>query len=948
MLHVEMIRQVQSVVLLLSALILAPAGCFAQDVSYGYGETSEAIMEDETMQIRGIRNRINKDFVIGGVLGVHRRAGIGCGVARSDQSVESMLFAIDSVNADESLLPNITLGFDIRDTCYSENIALDETIDVIISGNQLNVAGCQSTNMGSTNASISPTVGIVGTSVSRVSIPVASLGRLFQVPQVSFAATTPILSNRETYSYFYRTVPPDNLQAQAMIDIVLYFNWTQISIIYTGDSYGQPGARALRMLAEANNICIDLDREIGVDFNASDYTNLANMLFDSNAEVVLLFALKQNVQPLLQAVANASSRHSFNWIASDAWARSLALAHMFNETVAGYFGVTPLALHVPSFDDYLSRLTIQTNRRNHWFDEIFAAFASCNSSNCDQNINITSLPNYAQDNFVSPMVDAVYVFANALHDYLEENCNFTSGWTWVNQSCPGQKQELSGSTMLQYLRRVDFISPLTGNRITFDRLGSAAGNYEIINYQALISNGVTQYGYQRVGTWSNSRINSSEPLEFFNNVTLQFGLDNSTSIVYQPPVTQCGSCVQGEYLRQVDSCCGICEPCLGRNYSDNSTAPSCKTCSMSSYMWGNNPTEGSSYCVPIPETFLRFNHAWSIILILLAILGLLSVIAATVIFAIYWNTPVIKSSGREQMVILLIGITLSFIMAFIFVSPPVLGVCVVRSIGFWLALPLMFGALLVKIVRVARIFFNKSGLTHLKFTEFYYQILFTFLIVLGQIIVLAASIAYQVPSVQRDVRLNSEDNNRLPEVVVTCANDPLPFAIISILYESAILAAATILGVLSFTYPANFNEAKYVSFCTFAVVVIWVAFIVTYFATQTVREYQNAIISLGLVMTAFAVLVTTFGRKVLIVVFWPEKNVVTLNTQTPRSPRDYSFGVDDLNTTTLSLNNLESNSRGNKNAKVAKQGKEFLLGDGTCYAPIPACSYITDLRLNVV
>ena len=494
---VEMIHQVQSVVLLLCALILAPAGCFAQDVSYGYGETSEAITEDETMQIRGIRNRINKDFVIGGVLGVHRRAGIGCGVARSDQSVESMLFAIDSVNADDNLLPNITLGFDIRDTCYSENIALDEMIDVIISGNQLNVAGCQSTNMGSTNASIIPTVGIVGTSVSRVSIPVASLGRLFQVPQVSFAATTPILNNRETYSYFYRTVPPDNLQAQAMIDIVLYFNWTQISIIFTGDSYGQPGARALRMLAETNNICVGLEREIGVDFNASDYTNLANQLFDSNAEVVLLFALKQNVQPLLQAVADSSSHRSFTWIASDAWARSLDLAHMFNETVAGYYGVTPLALHVPSFDDYLSRLTIQTNRRNHWFDEIFAAFASCNTSNCDQNVNITSLPNYAQDNFVSPMVDAVYAFANALHDFLEENCNFTSGWTWVNQSCPGQKQELSGSTMLQYLRRVNFVSPLTGNRISFDRLGSAAGNYEIINYQAQISNGIIQYGYQQ-------------------------------------------------------------------------------------------------------------------------------------------------------------------------------------------------------------------------------------------------------------------------------------------------------------------------------------------------------------------------------------------------------------------------------------------------------------------
>ena len=874
--------------LLLSALILAPAGCFAQDVSYRYGETSEAIIEDEPMQIRGIRNRMNKDFVIGGVLAVHGRSGIGCGVARPGSwIVEAMLFAIDSVNADETLLPNITLGFDIRDSCYSENIGLDEAIDVIISGNQLNIAGCQSTN-----ASIL-TVGIVGTSASRVSIPVASLGRLFQVPQVSYSSTSPILSNRETYSYFYRTVPPDNLQAQAMIDIVRHFNWTQISIIYTGDSYGQPGSRVLRMLAEANNICIDLDREIGVDFNASDYTSLANMLIDSNAEVVLVFALKENVQPLLKAVVNLSSDHRFTWIASDSWARSLSIAHMFNETVAGYFGVAALAPHVPSFDDYLSRLTIQTNRRNHWFREIFATFGSCNSTNpCDQNTNITSLPNYAQNNFVSPMIDAVYAFANALHNYLEENCNFTSGWSWVNQSCPGQRRELSGSTMLQYLQRVDFVSPLTGNRIAFDPTGSAAGNYEILNYQANVTNGVTEYGYLRVGTWSNSRINISKPLKFFTNVTLQFRLDNSMSIVYQPPVTQCGSCVQGDYLRQVDSCCGICEPCLGRNYSDDPTATSCKTCPMSNFTWGNNPTEGSSHCVPIPETYLKFNHPWSVIIMVLAVLGLVSVSAATVVFALYWNTPVIKSSGREQMVILLIGITLSFIMAFIFISPPVLGVCIVQSFGAWLALSLMFGALLVKIVRVARIFFNKTTLKHLRFTEFYYQILFTLLLVLGQMVIVIATIAYQVPSVHRHVRNNTENNNRLPEVVVTCINEPLPFTIISILYESAILAAATILGILSFKYPANFNEAKYISFCTFAVVVIWVAFIITYLAIQqAAQEFQNAVIAVGIIMTAFAVLLTIFGRKVIIAVFCHEKNVNTFSKQT-RSQTDKNTGME--------------------------------------------------------
>ena len=40
---------------------------------------------------------------------------------------------IDLVNNDPHVLPNITLGYDIKDTCISENIALDESVDLVLS-----------------------------------------------------------------------------------------------------------------------------------------------------------------------------------------------------------------------------------------------------------------------------------------------------------------------------------------------------------------------------------------------------------------------------------------------------------------------------------------------------------------------------------------------------------------------------------------------------------------------------------------------------------------------------------------------------------------------------------------------------------------------------------------------------------------------------------------------
>ena len=67
-----------------------------------------------------------------------------------------------------------------------------------------------------------------------------------------------------------------------------------------------------------------------------------------------------------------------------------------------------------------------------------------------------------------------------------------------------------------------------------------------------------------------------EQIRTFDNVTLQFGVNKSGRIVFYPPVTQCGRYLQGEYLRPFDSCRGICELCLGRNHSDDPTAPSCK------------------------------------------------------------------------------------------------------------------------------------------------------------------------------------------------------------------------------------------------------------------------------------------------------------------------------------------------------------------------------------
>lgn len=75
--------------------------------------------------------RIEGDLVLGGLFPVHEKgAGVEeCGrvnEARGIQRLEAMLFAIDRINSDKNLLPGVSLGVHILDTCSRDTYALEQ------------------------------------------------------------------------------------------------------------------------------------------------------------------------------------------------------------------------------------------------------------------------------------------------------------------------------------------------------------------------------------------------------------------------------------------------------------------------------------------------------------------------------------------------------------------------------------------------------------------------------------------------------------------------------------------------------------------------------------------------------------------------------------------------------------------------------------------------------
>jgi hypothetical protein len=188
--------------------------------------------------------RLDGDIIIGALFPVHRQPPLKiaftsqCGEFWEQYGIhriEMFLRTLDAINNDPNILPNVTLGCDIRDSCWYSPVALERSIDFI----KNSIASMESSNLTSgVNSQCArprekPIAGLIGPGSSTVTIQVQNLLALFNIPQIGYSATSLDLSDKSLYKFFLRVVPSDKLQARALLDVVRYFNWTYISTVYT-------------------------------------------------------------------------------------------------------------------------------------------------------------------------------------------------------------------------------------------------------------------------------------------------------------------------------------------------------------------------------------------------------------------------------------------------------------------------------------------------------------------------------------------------------------------------------------------------------------------------------------------------------------------------------------------------------------------------------------------
>ncbi|XP_067349412.1 glutamate receptor, metabotropic 8b isoform X2 [Channa argus] len=329
--------------------------------------------------------RVDGDIILGGLFPVHSRGerGIPCGELKKEKGIhrlEAMLFAIDLINKDPELLPNVTLGARILDTCSRDTHALEQSLTFVQALIERDGSDVRCSN-GEPPIFAKPdkVVGVIGASASSVSIMVANILRLFKIPQISYASTAPELSDNTRYDFFSRVVPPDSYQAQAMLDIVTAMGWNYVSTLASEGNYGESGVEAFVQISrESGGVCIAQSLKIPREPRPGEFDKIVLRLLEtSNARAVIMFANEDDIRRILDAAKRHNLTGHFLWVGSDSWGSKSSPVVQQERVAEGAVTILPKRASVDAFDRYFKSRSLSNNRRNVWFAEFWEENFGC-------------------------------------------------------------------------------------------------------------------------------------------------------------------------------------------------------------------------------------------------------------------------------------------------------------------------------------------------------------------------------------------------------------------------------------------------------------------------------------------------------------------------------------------------------------------------------------------
>ncbi|XP_026885332.2 extracellular calcium-sensing receptor-like [Electrophorus electricus] len=758
----------------------------------------------------------------------------------------AMEFTIHEINNSTDLLPGITLGYQIYDSCSAVQMAIKVAFQFV---NGVDPVFNSTSSCSKYAAATVPA--IVGDSSSTSSISMARTLGLFGIPQVSHYATCTCLSDKSQFPAFFRTVPSDEHQAAALARMVKYFGWTWIGAVRSDTDYGNYGMAKFLKAAQEEGICVEYSEVYYRTQPRSKLERVANVIRRSTARVIVAFVHAGDMRFILEELVQQPSP-LLQWIGSDTWIIDPEFLR-FN-ICAGALGFGVPRSVFPGLREFLLDLSPEQASESSILTEFWESSFSCSLKGrtgssallreCDGSEDIRALQNPYTDTSqlrVTNMVyKATYAIAHAMHGVIcsDRQCNKTikfAPWQIVNQ-----------------LKKVSFTTN-NGYHVKFDSNGDPIAVYELINWQFKNDGHLNMVP---VGYYDSSKARGQE---FRMNSAISW-MGGQTEV----PVSVCSeSCPPGTrkaVQKGRPVCCFDCIPCAEGEISNKTDSVDCLRCPLD--FWPNNKQDS---CHPKSVEFLSWDDTLGIILIVSSIAGAFMAVCVTVVFYKHRASPIIRANNSELSFLLLFSLTLCFLCSLTFIGQPSEWSCMLRHTAFGITFVLCISCVLGKTIVVLMAFrATLPGSNVMKWLGPPQQRLSVLVFTLIQVLICVIWLKLSPPYPFKNLKHYKE------RIILECGlGSAIGFwAVLG--YIGCLAFLCFLLAFLARKLPDNFNEAKFITFSMLIFCAVWITFIPSYVSSP--GKFTVAVEVFAILASSFGLIICIFAPKCFIIIFRPEQN----------------------------------------------------------------------------
>ena len=753
---------------------------------------------------------IDGDIILGGLFPVHRRSGTtenACGKIDplpGYQYLASMLFALEEINNSTDILPGIKLGAKIYDTCRSQTIGSDGAKEII------------KYTLREENGT-APLAGVVGPFRSDVSVAVANLLRVFNIPQVSYGSTTPVLSDKDLYGYFLRTVPSNSYQGKAMVDVVRHFGWSYVMTVYSPGAYGEKGMEKFYEEAERAGLCIATKKKLPAFPTEEDFDKTIQELLEirkknsrGKLDAVVLFCIQRDNRDLVRAAKKVlKNGERFYWLASNSWGDRKQVTDGSEEAGEGAITMNYIEGKVDSFKKYFLNLQ-PSNKYGQWFDEFYQETLKCNLTKSSKPLDYQrecsaneSLPQDLEIGPVRVVINAVFAMAHALNNMHKALC---AG----QRNLCGNMKDLKREQFLKFLKNVSFPDASLDFNVTFNENGDVDGNYNVLNFKKVDG----KHRHVIVGNWSGA-LNSNGHIE--GKIRLKEGEISWGGGKMQTPLSYCSKNCPTKQITIPEitnaRCCWRCEGCSSNNIITNNTCLSCGQ--------GKVPDANLTKCFKLPVVYPSWSDTPAQVWTALITVGIISSIGTAVFFILQRNHRVVKASGRELSAILFMGVLSCYVAALLHFVRPQNTLCGARRFTDSVSMTTCYAPVLLRTNRIYRIF--KAAQKSVRRPTMVSPLSQTFVavgIIATQCLITMIWVLSKPP-------VAVEYYGYKDHVILECSTDDFSVAI-NLCFNVILMFVSTVYAFQTRNFPRNFNEAKYIGVTMYISCSVWVVFLPCY------------------------------------------------------------------------------------------------------------------------